>query len=230
MPTTTFTDNSTGSGDEILTVTVSGISGTITGLTYSLTFAASNPLFIACEIEDDDGNYQMLFSSGTTHSGSSPYTYSASANAIPSDPNIDYTFNVYDEFGSGGLNVVSASVEVTHSGSSSGNDYQLTLDDVRANSQCQQVNVSVTSPQAPSIDLELVGSESESEGQRASVALARPEAKVLAIDSIDAASQALQADVRVGGPFRPEDLRSISEVQTFYLYNTRTATRTANFW
>ena len=91
-------------------------------------------------------------------------------------------------------------------------------------------NLSLPRPTIISYPLTLTGSESDSEGQRAGVSLARPAAKVLVIDSVDSSSQALVADARVGGQFRPEDLRSISEVQTFYLYNTRSVTRTVNFW
>ena len=219
MPTTTFTQTHSSSGDAFPTVTVSGITGTVTGINYTVNFNASNPSAIYASVVDTDNNNQNLFGSGTIATGSPPYTYTEAAENIPTSVNGSYDFSVQDAFfGSGGLNVTSVEVEITTA--AAGNDYQLTLDDGQSSSQISNVDVQV-------LNIQCNADDSQSQAQCSDVNVT-VDAIPLVLNKAESQAQASDVDVvRDLSLFSLESQAGISPVR---MYDKRPAIRTVHFW
>lgn len=219
MPTTTFTQSHSNSGDAFPTVTVSGITGTVTGINYTVNFNASNPSGIYASVVDTANNNQSLFGTGTIATGSPPYTYTEAADNIPASINGSYDFSVRDAFfGTSGLQVSSVEVEITTA--AAGNDYQLTLDDGQSSSQVSNVDVQV-------LNIQCNADDSQSEAQCSDVNVT-VDAIPLVLNKAE--SQAQASDVDVERDLAVFSLESQSVTPAIRLFDKRPVARTVHFW
>ena len=218
MPTTTFTQPHSGSGNAFPTVTVSGITGTVTGIDYTVNFNASNPSQIYASVIDPDNTNQSLFGTGTIATGSPPYTYTEAANSLPVSVNGQYDFSVRDQFGFANLQCTSVEVAVTYT--SPGTDYQLTVDDAESSSQASDTDVDV-------VRVEIDGEDIQSNAQASNVDVQRQTVDIVAEK---AESQAEASDVDVFRDLGVFSLESQSVAPAIRMYDKRQAIRTVHFW
>lgn len=218
MPTTTFTQTHSSSGDAFPTVTVSGITDTVTDIYYTVNFNASNPSQIYASVVDPDNTNQSLFGTGTINGGTSPFTYTEAANSLPTSVNGQYDFSVRDQFGFASLQCTSVEVEV-HT-VASGTNYQLTVDDGQSSSQVSNVDVQV-------LNIQCNADDSQSEAQCSDVNVT-VDAIPLVLDKAE--SQAQASDVDVLRDLAVFNLESQAVTPAIRLFDKRPVIRTVHFW
>lgn len=216
MPTTTFTQTHSGSGDAFPTVYVSGITGTVSEVNYTVNFNASAPTYVYASVVEPSNNTTFLFGTGTIATGSPPFTYTKTAPSVPSPINGSYDFSVREQFGAAGLQLTSVEIEVV----TSGVDYQLTVDDGQSSSQVSTTDIQVLNIQCYSDDV-------ESEAQCSDVNLT-VDAKELFVDKAE--SQAQVSDVDVLRDLAVFNLESQAVTPAIRLYDKRQVIRTVHFW
>lgn len=118
MPVSVFTTNSVTSGDEVLDVVVSGISGSVYFFRYELNFTATDAGSVQCDVTEPDSSFTTILSDGE-YFGGGTYTHVYEPPSYPNTYNGTHEFDVTDTtgFGFAGLDVNWAKVVVTHLGS-----------------------------------------------------------------------------------------------------------------
>ena len=96
MSTTTFSSTSGGSGSDFdITVSVSGVTGTVTQIEFEATLSAFDQSGLSLDVVDPDGTSHSVFTSGTlTGSGSTTQTHIVAS--LPVTTNGTYTFEFFD--------------------------------------------------------------------------------------------------------------------------------------
>lgn len=154
MPDSTFSNTTSGTGSSLTrSITVSGITGTITNVRYEVDFSSSNHQYIGAYVQDPSSTNVDIITLGSL-SGSGSTTQGVNASEPLYGVNGTYSFTIGD-YNNGTLTLSAFRVIVSYT--SSGTNYSVPTDSGSSSTEVDDVDVTVNAVSMPLGSLEAEG-------------------------------------------------------------------------